>query len=161
MDIHQDWPQIRRMFARSFSSSSHYAIASIGEDGLPHVTPIGSLILTEPGKGVFFEKFTRQLPLNLSHNANICVLAVNSGRWFWLKSLLRGGFDNWPALRLKGQAGERREASEEECQRWFKRVNMLSFTKGYDLMWKDMCQVRELHFHTVEPVKLGAMTQKL
>ncbi|GAA0350893.1 hypothetical protein GCM10009092_14110 [Bowmanella denitrificans] len=161
MDIHKDWAMIRRIFAQSFSSSSHYAIASVGEDGLPHVTPIGSLMLTEPGKGLFFEKFTRQLPVNIRYNANICVLAVNSGRWFWLKSLLKGRFDNWPALRLKGVAGERRDATEDECQRWFKRVNAMSFTKGYDLMWKDLCQVRELYFHTVEPVKIGAMTKGL
>ena len=106
MDVIKDWSQIRQIFRDTFASCSHYAIASVDKDGTPHVTPIGSLMLTEPGKGIYFEKFTSQLPKNYRHNPNITVLAVNSGRWFWLKSLLSGKFKQTPAIRLIGTAGE-------------------------------------------------------
>ena len=55
MDIDADWHVIKRLFRKSFASSFHYAIASVGQDGEPHVTPIGSLILGSPGQGVYFE----------------------------------------------------------------------------------------------------------
>ena len=158
MDIVKDWSLIRQIFRDSFASSSHYAIASVDEDGTPHVTPIGSLMLTEPGKAVYFEKFTSQLPKNYRHNPNITVLAVNSSRWFWLKSLLAGRFKQTPAVRLIGKAGDKRPATEQDVARWQKRVKAMAFTKGHKLIWRDMCDVRELHFDRVEPVRIGKMT---
>jgi len=64
MDINTNWKQIKSLFKNSFNSSFHFAIASVTEKGEPHVTPIGSLILGKPGYGIYFEKFTKQLPSN-------------------------------------------------------------------------------------------------
>lgn len=95
-----------------------YAIATVNEDGEPHVTPIASLILGKPGHGLYFEEFTRQLTHTLKRNKQVCVLAVNSSRWFWIKSLISGRFSSPPAVRLHGTAGEIREATETEIKLW-------------------------------------------
>ena len=80
MDLEQDWPTVKALFRASFRSSFHYAIATVGENGAPHVTPIGSLMLGKPGHAFYFEKFPRHLPRNLATDSRVCVLAVNSSR---------------------------------------------------------------------------------
>lgn len=161
MDIHDNWHEVKNVFRESFKSSFHCAIATVGENGEPHVTPIGSLILGRPGFGFYFEKFPKNLPRNLGVNSRVCVLAVNSARWFWLKSLIGGRFSNPPAVRLHGVAGELRKATEHETKLWQKRTMRVSFSKGHALMWRDMSMVREIQFTRVEPVHLGEMTHGL
>lgn len=158
MDIHTDWHVIKRLFRKSFASSFHYAIATVAEDGRPHVTPIGSLILGSPGRGVYFEEFPSRLPGNLSNNRRLCVLAVNSSRWFWLTSLIRGRFHSMPAVRLLGEAGDVRAATPAEMALWQRRVRSVRFTKGHQKMWRNMRMVRDVTFTGIEPVHLGEMT---
>lgn len=152
------WEEITRLFEASFRSSLHFSIATVTSDGLPHVTPIGSLILTQENKGVYFEQFTTQMPKNFIHQNRVCVLAVNSSRWFWFKSLLRGRFSTPPALRLTGTVGARRKATDHELKLWHRRISFLKNLKGYNLLWKDMLMVREITFDACLPVRLGAMT---
>ncbi len=161
MDIVHDWEKIKAVFEMSSKTSFHHAIASVNEDGTPHITPIGSLLLTEPGRGVYFEKYTHILPDNLNTNPQVCILAVNSSRWFWIKSLLLGRFVDYPALRLYGHAGALREATDDELKRWQSIIKDVKFTRGYRLMWKDMTMVREITFTKVEVVKIGEMTKGL
>jgi len=158
MNIDSDWNIVKKIFKQSFSSSFHYAIATVDANGNPHVTPVGSLILGEPGHAIYFEEFTHQLQKNLETNKYLSILAVNSSKWFWLKSLIRGQFSEPPALRLQGEAGIRREATELEVQLWHKRVKSVSFTKGHTIMWKHMGMVREIKFSNIVPVHIGSMT---
>ncbi len=159
MQINENWSEIKALFKRSFRSSFHYAFATVGENREPHITPIGSLILSEPGLGFYFEEFPRQLPRNLQTNQQVCVLAVNSGLWYWLKSLLSGRFSNPPAVRLYGTVGELRAATQKEIQLWQRRVRRVRFTKGHAMMWAKMSMVREIEFTRMEPVQIGEMTR--
>ena len=161
MDLHENWPQIRHLFSDAFRSSLHYAIATVGENGEPHVTPIGSLVLGRPGSEKKKKKFTRRMPRNLADGSRVCVLAVNSSRWFWIRSLFGGRFRQPPAIRLYGTAGTLRAATPREIALWQKRVRPLRFSKGHALMWRDMDQVREIHFDRIEPVNIGPMTVEL
>jgi hypothetical protein len=161
MDLEANWQEIRKLFGESFRSSFHYALATTGEDGRPHVTPIGSLILRGPGRGFYFEEFPRRLPRNLETQREVCVLAVNSGRWFWIKALLRGRFSTPPAIRLRGRVGELREATAEELVLWHRRIRTLRSSRGYALMWKDMRMVRDIEFTSIEPVLIGEMTRQV
>lgn len=161
MEIETDWHIVKKLFKKAFSSSFHYSIASIDIDGKPHVTPIGSLILGEPGHAIYFEEFTRKLPINLKSNKFISVLAVNSSKWFWLKSLIKGKFAEPPALRLNGEAGIVREATQIEVNLWHKRVKSVNFTKGHKIMWQRMAKVREIEFTSIEQVHLGEMTMNV
>lgn len=160
MNIESNWGAIRSMFTRAFSSSLHYAMASTTPDGLPHVTPIGSLILRKPGHGIYFEQFTRKMPSYFAENNNVCVLAVRSGLLFWLTSLLRGRFPAPPAIRLYGTVGPSRPATDEELSLWDRRVGKLRFTKGHAMMWATMRTVRDVYFTKAEGVHLGGMTRQ-
>jgi hypothetical protein len=162
MDLVKDWSQIRRLAQQSFNNSLHYPFATTNADGTPHLSPIGSLLLhrTEP-QGVYFEIFTRQLPQNLKERDRVTIMAVNSSRWFWFKSLWRGKFNEFPALRLSGHTSERRQATEREIDYWQRRIKLIGWLKGSQLLWSNMKFVREIYFDSVEPVKLGVMTQEL
>ncbi|NNJ97871.1 MAG: pyridoxamine 5'-phosphate oxidase family protein [Gammaproteobacteria bacterium] len=161
MDLHENWSEIKALFQQAFNSSFHYAIASVNENGEPHVTPIGSLILGKPGLGYYFEEFPQHLPQNLCSNNHVCILAVNSGRWFWLKSLLAGKFTSPPAVRLYGVVGDLRVATDQEMKHWQRRIRRVRFSKGHALIWRGMRRVREIEFNRIEPVHIGAMTRGL
>jgi hypothetical protein len=152
------WNQLKSLAGRVFGSSLHFAIATNNPDGTPHVTPIGSLILEDPGEAYFFEVFARQLSRNLDTGSPVAVLGVISSSRLWLPSLIAGRFSCPPAFRLLGVAGERRSSTPEERARWRRKVRLLKWTRGYDLIWEDLETVRELHFHKVQPVQLGQMT---
>jgi len=158
MDINEAWPEIKSVFRKSFRSSLHFSIASIDPNGDPHITPIGSLILGMPGKAIYFEEFTQKLPEYCAIRNNVCVLAVNSNKLFWLKSLITGNFNKPPAVRLYGKLGKRRMATEEEVKLWQKRVGVFKLTKGHKLIWKAMNTVREIELNSFEAVNLGKIT---
>ena len=100
MDVATQWPWLRSLFREAFSSSLHFSLASVNADGSPHVTPIGSVLLGEPGRGLYFEVFTRELPRNVHRDSRMCILAVNSSWGLWLRALWAGRFPHPPAVRL-------------------------------------------------------------
>ena len=162
MDIENEhWNQLKPLAGKVLGSSLHFTIATINHDGTPRVTPIGSLILTDPGEAYFFEVFTRQLSVNLDNGSPVVVLGVISSSRLWLRSLVAGHFSIPPAFRLLGTAGERRSSTPEEKARWRRKVRLLKWTRGYDIFWGNLDVVRELHFHTLQPVQLGRMSARL
>ena len=164
LDVSDHWREIRRVFAAAFSSSFYFAIATVGADGEPHVTPIGSVVLTEPARGFYFEEYPTRLPRNLSGDPRVSILAVNSGRLFWLRTLLVGRFPAPPAVRLRGRVvGEPRQVTARELALWRRRVRRVRRLRGYNLLWGRLEQgrVRDLEIDSAEPVLLGPMTQGL
>lgn len=159
MDPVEHWNRIKQVCRDAFGSSFHYSLASVSADGSPHVTPIGSLILTSPGRAIYFEEFTRGMPANFAHSDKVCVLAVNSGLWFWLTALIRGRFAAPPALRLHGTVGAPRPASARERELWLKRVRRMRRTRGHALIWEGMGTVRDLSFSRVDDIHIGPMTR--
>lgn len=150
------WPLVKRLARKN----PVVPIASVDPDGHPHITPVGSLWLhpTEP-RGLYVELFTRQLPRNLEHDPRFTILLVDSGAWTWLRGLLRGTFRSPVGVRLHGVAGERRRTEPREEQRFRRLIKPVSWTKGYDLLWKEMPFVRDLTFTGASPIRLGAMTK--
>lgn len=153
------WNEIRRVFGAAFASSLHFAVATVRPDGAPHVAPIGSVLLLEPGRGVYFEEYTTRTPRHLERDQRVCVLAVNSSRWLWLASLVRGRFATPPAVRLLGTVGARRPATARELALFQRRVRLVRRTRGHALLWAGLRTVRELHFDAWEPIVIGAMTR--
>ena len=162
LNVLEHWREIRKVFAAVFASSFHFAIATVGADGEPHVTPIGSVVLTEPGRGFYFEEFPTRLPRNLRRDPRVSILAVNSSRLFWLRALLVGRFPAPPAIRLCGRVvGEPREATAGELALWRRRVRHLRRLRGYALLWGRLRWVRDLEIDCAEPVQLDPMTEGL
>jgi hypothetical protein len=82
-----EWQVIRRVFQDGYATSTHFALATVSEDGGPGVTPIGSLVLGEPGRGFWIESYAVGLQHDLARNPRVCVMAVNTSRW--------GGCGRW------------------------------------------------------------------
>lgn len=161
MEIGDRWGMIRKVFDEAYKSCFHFAVASVNEDGSPHMTPIGGLFLREDGTGFFFEEFPSRLPKNLKRDPRISVLAVNADKLFWGKSLVDGKFATPPGARLSGSVGPLREATAEEIEMWQKKVGFLRATRGYKIMWEGMRHVRDIKFDSYEPIYLAEMTQGL
>src|SRR5512143_398530 len=96
-----EWGAVQKIFDSAFKSSFHFSIATLNQDGSPHVTPIGSLILRDDLSGFYFEEYAGALPRNLRHDKRVCVMAVNSGKWLLLKSFVLGKFIAPPGVRLR------------------------------------------------------------
>lgn len=161
MDIKKNWAAIRTHFNKSFRSNLHVAIASVDFENNPTVTPIGSLFLNENQTGFYFEKYPTKLPENVRFNNNVCILGVNSNKWFWLKSLFKVKFDKYPALKIYGKLGEKRKATEIEISRLKRRMKTTNGLKGNTYLWGDMEHVREISFSKIEKVHIGKMTSQL
>jgi hypothetical protein len=161
MDIKSDWKEIKEHFDRSFKTNFHVSIASVDENNNPTVTPIGSLFIRNNQTGFYFEKYPAKLPLNAKINKNICILAVNSGVWFWIKSLFIGKFKNYPAIKLYGELGEKRKATEVEIKRLNGRMKSTKGFKGNTYLWRKMEYVRDISFIKAEKINLGDMTKDL
>lgn len=161
IDIRTDWDKIRRHFNKSFRSNFYISIASVDSENNPTVTPIGSLFLNDDQTGFYFEKYPSKLPIHAKTNPNICALGVNSNTVFWLRSLFKGKFGVYPAVKLYGQLGERRKATEKETNRLNRRMKNTKRLKGNKYLWQKMEYVRELTFSKAEKINLGKMTNEL
>lgn len=161
MKIDQHWKMIQDIVRNAMKTSHHLSFATVSGDGVPHVTPIGSLMLRDDCTGYYFEEFTRQMPTNFESNRRISILAVNSGAWYWLKSIRSGRFPSLPGVRLHGRVGDRRPATVPEIDDWRERIKKARKTKGYKLIWEKLAQVRDIEFDSFEPITAGVMTKHL
>jgi len=146
--------KIKPLFAQAMFCS----IATVNEKGFAHVSPIGSVVLLNKNKGIYFEKFTKSIPKNAITNQYATIMSVNDGKWFWLKSLMQGKFKKPPAIRLLVKLGELRKGTDQEGQIFKRKVNIFKRTKGYQLLWKDMSHIREFEIIKYKPVFISTMT---
>lgn len=143
-----------------FAKSTFCSVATVTEEGLPHVSPIGSIVLLNKDKGQFFEKFTKNIPINTSQNSYATIMCVNDGKWFWLKSLIMGKFKTPPAIRLVVKMGALRVGTEKEGRIFKNKVKLFKKTKGYQMMWQEMSMIREFEIIEYKPVYIGKMTRE-
>jgi uncharacterized pyridoxamine 5'-phosphate oxidase family protein len=148
--------KIKPLFAKAMFTS----VATVTKHGQPHVSPIGSVFLINKDKGFYFEKFTKNVPKNTEDNPYACLMSVNVSKWFWLKSLIKGRFKTPPAIRIVVKLGELRQQSIQETTHFQRKVSPFKWTKGYDLMWKDMSLVRDFEIIEYKPVFIGKMTKQ-
>ena len=161
MDVRTNWNAIRKHFNNSFRSNFHVSIASVDHESHPTVTPIGSLFINDDQTGFYFEKYPQKLPKHAEENSNICVLCVNSSSGLWLKSLFKNKFSNYPGIKLYGQLGNKRNATDRELDRLRRRMRATNLLKGNTYLWGDMQYVREVTFTKAEKINLGKMTNDL
>lgn len=157
------WKTTKSVFHRARASSLHCAIASIDPDGSPHVTPIGSVLLGEPGRAVYFDAYNVALGRNLDHDPRCAILAVDSGKVGWLLALLRGRFDTAPGVRLVGTVSPPRPATSAELDRFRRAVRPALRTKGGRLLWgnPERFRARDVTITGVQPVRISTMTRGL
>ncbi len=157
MHLINNWERIRTHFKKSFSTNLHVTISSVNADHQPTTSVIGSFFLNKDQTGFYFEEFTTKLPTNAKANKNVCVVAVNSSKRFWIKSLFKGKFIADPAIRLYGILGEKRKATKSEKRALERRVRYTRRLKGHQILWTSMDHVREIKFTKAEQMKVGTM----
>ncbi len=136
----------------------HCSIATINEKSEPHVAPIGSLFLRDDKTGFFFDILVTSTSKNLDKNDNVCVMAINSSKLFFFKSLRKGKFVSPSGIRLTGTAGRKREATEDEVAAFRKVIHRARKTKGYSILWKNLGHVRDISFEDYIPLNMRSMT---
>jgi predicted pyridoxine 5'-phosphate oxidase superfamily flavin-nucleotide-binding protein len=94
------WPHIRAVW----NAMPIGAFATVGADGSPQVTPIGSVYLdpNEP-KGYYHPIFASRLRRNLGNEGRFELLFLDLRARTWLPALIRGRFNTWVASRLAEQ----------------------------------------------------------
>jgi len=161
LPIAHHWPEIQRTIERGQRSTLHCSIASIDPDGMPNVTPVGTVFLRADQTGFYFDQYTSALAHNVDANPNICLMAVNAGRMLWFRSFLIGRFISPPGVRLYGTVGALRRATDGELQQIRQRVSPTRWLKGNRLLWANFTQVRDMQFTSFRPVQYPVMMQGL
>lgn len=161
MDLQQHWPQVLQVLRSGKQSSKHFAIATVDPSGNPHVTPIGHAFFRDDMTGYYFDAYSRAMPRNFEHNPRICLMAVNSGAWFWLKALGRAQFDAAPAVRLFGEVGPQRDATADEQRTLQQSIRLTRSLPGHKLLWGALTRVRDMAFSSFSPAEYPAMCEGL
>lgn len=156
MNIEKDWKEICQ-FVNYKAKRCIFATAD--SKGTPHATPIGSLFLTTPGQGFYFEKYPTTLPMHYASTPKVCILAMHITLAGMFAGMARGRYATLPGIRLHATAGRLRDCTPEEAQLFAHRVRIFRFFKGYKLLWSGMTRVRELEIHSVDAVTAGPMTR--
>lgn len=157
-----NWDQIRTFWGAASHVSASPNIpfcifATVDPDGSPRIAPYSSLLLGEHMQGFYFDHFSQHLTKNLDRDRRICVLLLQNNKRFWMKAVLFGRFDHAPGIRLKGTAGERREATPQEISAFKRPLRRLKLFKGYQPLWGVMQYGRDIFFESFETVKCGPM----
>ena len=145
MILEKDWKNIQKIFKLAQKTSMHVSIATVDQYGQPNITPIGTVFLNENQTAYLFDTFTEKLAENLIQNPKACIQAVNSGKLFWLSSLIQGNFSDYPGVRLYVE----------------KRVKPLQWTKGSQLIWSDFSHVRDIKINDFRWIKYPRMMENL
>ncbi|GAC1377352.1 MAG: hypothetical protein NVS3B3_18380 [Aquirhabdus sp.] len=161
MNLKQHWSTIKSVVERGQASSIHCAIASVDSEGIPNVTPVGTVFLRDNQTGFYFDQYTNSLAKNLETNPNICLMTVNTRSSFWLKSFVIGRFISPPGVRLYGTVSALRPATQEELAKIGKRIKLTRWMKGSKLLWSDFTHVRDIHFTSFRPVTYPEMMDGL
>lgn len=158
-ELARRWPLIREVAERGRRSTGHVAIASVAADGSPTITPIGTVFLRDDCTGFYFDQYTERLAENLDTNPKVCLMVVDGGTVFWLRSLLTGRFRFRKAIgvRLFGTAGPCRPATSDELNEVHKRVRLMRATRGGRTLWSDFSHVRDLTFTEFRLVQYPVM----
>lgn len=157
----KDWKNIQRVFKAAQKASIHSSIATVDPSGQPNITPIGTVFLNNDQTSYFFDTFTEKLGENLSQNSKACIQAINSGKLFWLSSLIHGNFSDYPGVRLYVEIGNLRPATEQEKIAVAQRVKPLQWTKGSQLIWSDFTHVRDIKIYDFRWIKYPKMMENL
>lgn len=112
---------------------------------------------TQP-RGYYHPIFAARLQKTLGAGQRFELMFVDTRALTWLTALVRGNFEHLAAVRLGGHAlGPRRAANAEEVERWHRHVRAVCWTRGFDLLWKDVRFVQEITFDKLTPVRFGRM----
>ncbi|WP_421845264.1 pyridoxamine 5'-phosphate oxidase family protein [Mycobacterium sp.] len=80
------WTTIQQIVVRAKQSPRHCAIASVGSDRAPHISPAGTVFLRDNRTGFYFDQYPSALARNIEVDSRVCLMAVDTGRLLWPRS---------------------------------------------------------------------------
>jgi hypothetical protein len=152
LDLDRDWPAILAYVDQAMKATYYVALATVDPDGVPTVTPIGSLVLNADRTGFFLERFPRTLGRNAEQNKNFCFLAENTRKWQILQQVRKGGYFG---VKLTGVLGERRPATPADVTRINHRIRFTRRKRAEQMLLGDAPQVRDLTVTRGDAIILG------
>lgn len=161
MEIEKNWPEILKVLGNAKKSNRFFSIATVDSDGNPHVTPIGHVFFRDDMTGYYFDAYSKAMPRNFEHSKRVCLMGVNSSPGFWLKSFFKGQFNSAPAVRLFGEVGEARQATQDEVDKLQSTIRITRRLKGHKLLWSDLTRVRDIKFDSFSPATYPVMCEGL
>jgi uncharacterized protein len=105
---------------------------------------VGTVFLRDDSTGFYFDQYTSALGRNIDADPRVCLMAVDTGRVFWLRSLITRRFITPPAVRLFGTAGPLRSATRLELEQVRRSVRKTQWSKGGKRLWSDVSHVRDV-----------------
>ena len=156
----ENWKKITNYYTEYLKRSFYCSFATTSNKSEPNVTPIGSLILRDNFTGFFFDIFPSVMADNLEDNGRVCLLLINTSKFFWFKSFSRGVFEKPSGIKLAGTVGEKREATPEEKEAFLKKYKKFKRFKGFKILWGNLSYVRDVTFTDYYPINTGAMTSR-
>ena len=118
---------------------------SITDIGTTQYNAYRNRILKNDQTDFSIDTYSESFKENIPNNSKACLQAVNSKRFFWLKSMILGKFSDFPGVRLNIEIGELRIATAEELAMIEQRIKPLSWTKGSQLIWSSFTHVRDFN----------------
>jgi hypothetical protein len=161
MDLRSSWPTILRVLDAAKRSNRYFSIATVTPTGQPHVTPIGHVFFRDDMTGYYFDAYSQAMPANLAHNPRICLMAVTISPRLWLPALLKARFDAPPGVRLFGEVGPQRDATQTEIDELARSIKATRRLRGHQLLWGDLRRVRDMRFDGFAPVSYPVMCEGL
>ncbi|GAB0106494.1 hypothetical protein JMUB6875_54800 [Nocardia sp. JMUB6875] len=159
--LDEQWGEIRAIADRGRRSTGHFAIASVDAEGMPNITPVGTVFFRDDCTAFYFDQYTDALARNLDANPQICLMSVDRGPWFWFRSLLFGRFAAAPGVRLYGTVSAKRPATIAELEQVRQRVRPMLLLPGGKLLWSDFSHVRDITFTSSRLVRYPVMMSHL
>lgn len=161
MDLEKNWNRILEVLGHAKKSNRFFSIATVDQDGNPHVTPIGHVFFRDDMTGYYFDAYSKAMPRNFQGNKRVCLMGVNSSTGFWFGSLLKGRFSSAPAVRLFGTVSEQRDATAAEIETLQRAIRITSGLKGHKLLWNNLTKVRDIRFDSFSPATYPVMCEGL
>ena len=154
----ENWGKIKNYYKEYLKKSFYCSFATTSKEKEPNVTPIGSLILRNDFSGFFFDIFPTVMTDNLEDNGRVCLLLVNTSKFFWFQSFRKGVFEKPSGIKLAGTVGKKRKATPEEKEAFLRKYKRLKRFKGFQILWGDLTYVRDVIFTDYYPINTGSMT---
>ena len=154
----ENWKKITKYYNEYMKGSVCCTLATTSSKNEPNVTPIGSLILRDDFSGFFFDIFPSVMVENIEDNGRVCLLLVNTSKFFWFQSFRKGVFKKPSGIKMAGTIGKKREATPEEKEAFLVKFKMFKPFKGFKLLWGDLTYVRDVTFTDYYPINTGTMT---
>ncbi len=153
------WHTIRRVVEQGQGASAHCAVASVDMAHRPHITPGVTVFLRDDHTGFYVDHFPKAQSRHLDLHPQVCLMALDTGAWFWLRALLFGRFAVPSGVRVYGTVGPLRPLTPADRAAVEGRMRSPWWSLRVRPLRADLTQVRDIRFTSFRRVRYPSMVQ--